>query len=115
MALSIDFYPTLAELAGIAGQSVNGKSLVDVIRGDTTGWRDDILLEHFAPVAAIATSTGVRTARWKLIETDAPNGVTTELYDLAADPFELTNVAADPANAAVVAALRTRLAALTAE
>jgi arylsulfatase A-like enzyme len=115
MALPIDFYPTLAELAGIAGQPVNGESLVGLLRGNATAWRDDILLEHFAPVAAVATSTGVRTTRWKLIETDAPNGVTTELYDLAADPFELANVAADPANAAVLAALRARLTALAAE
>jgi arylsulfatase A-like enzyme len=115
LALPIDFYPTLAELAGIPGQAVNGESLVGLLRGDATGWRDAILLEHFAPTAYIATSRAVRTAQWKLIETDATSGVTTELYDLLADPFELINVAFDPANAAVVATLRARLAALAAE
>jgi arylsulfatase A-like enzyme len=115
MALPIDFYPTLAELAGIPGEPVNGASLVDVLRGDETGWRDAILLEHFGPVAAIRTSRAVRTAAWKLIETDANSGITTELYDLTADPYELTNVAADPANAALIATLQARLDTLAAE
>jgi hypothetical protein len=32
-----------------------------------------------------------------------------ELYDLRADPYELTNVASDPANAARVSAMAARL------
>ncbi|HWP67516.1 MAG TPA: sulfatase [Candidatus Limnocylindria bacterium] len=115
MALPIDFYPTVAELAGIPGEPVNGASLVDVLRGTASSWRDAILLEHWAPVAFVATSTGVRTSRWKLIETQATSGITTELYDLLADPYELNNVADVSANAAVLAALRARLAALLAE
>ena len=36
----------------------------------------------------------------------------TELYDLVADPYELQNVASDPANAARVAAMAARLRGL---
>jgi arylsulfatase A-like enzyme len=36
----------------------------------------------------------------------------TELYDLVSDPYELTNVASDPGNAARVAAMAARLRAL---
>lgn len=111
----IDFYPTFVELAGIPGEQVNGRSLVPLLRGDATGWRDTILIEHFHHVGGIDPSAGVRTHRWKLIETDASQGVTTELYDLLADPYELENVAGDPANAEVLADLRLRLAALRLE
>jgi arylsulfatase A-like enzyme len=115
MALPIDYYPTLAELAGIPGEPTNGASLVDVLRGTASSWRDAILLEHWGPTAFVYTSTGVRTAQWKLVETQASSGVTTELYDLLADPYEQSNVAGNPANAAVVATLQARLATLLAE
>jgi arylsulfatase A-like enzyme len=46
----------------------------------------------------------VRTTEWKYV-TD-PLGDLDELYDLRADPWELTNRAADPAFAATIADLR---------
>jgi len=113
---SIDFYPTFAELAGVPTPSVNGRSLVPLLLGEVpVGWREEILLEHWAPGAGIDTSVGVRTAQWKLIETDATSGVVTELYDLTIDPYELANVAVSPANAGILADLRARLQVLVAE
>jgi len=50
----------------------------------------------------------VRTREWKYVHD--PMGDVDELYDLATDPWELTNVAGDPVNAAVLADLRLRLA-----
>ncbi|HEX2325782.1 MAG TPA: sulfatase-like hydrolase/transferase, partial [Chloroflexota bacterium] len=50
----------------------------------------------------------VRTDRWKY--THDVTGEVDELYDLHADPWELTNLAGDPAQAGVVAELRGRLA-----
>ena len=50
----------------------------------------------------------VRTGAWKYIHD--PMGDIDELYDLAADPWELTNVVSDPANRDVLADLRLRLA-----
>lgn len=49
----------------------------------------------------------VRTHRWKYV-TD-PMGDLDELYDLAADPREFRNLAADPALAPVICELRSRL------
>lgn len=49
----------------------------------------------------------VRTLRWKYV-TD-PMGDLDELYDLAADPYELDNLAGRPAFASTVAELRSRL------
>ena len=50
----------------------------------------------------------VRTAAWKYVHD--PLGDSDELYDLAADAWELTNVVDDPANRDVLAELRLRLA-----
>jgi arylsulfatase A-like enzyme len=50
----------------------------------------------------------VRTRQWKYVHD--PMGDLDELYDLVNDPWELTNVAADPAHAPVLAELRLHLA-----
>lgn len=50
----------------------------------------------------------VRTREWKYVHD--PMGDKDELYDLVHDPWELTNVVDDPANAGVLADLRLRLA-----
>jgi arylsulfatase A-like enzyme len=50
----------------------------------------------------------VRTRRWKYVHD--PMGDLDELYDLAADPWELTNVAAEAGHDAVLAEMRLRLA-----
>jgi arylsulfatase A-like enzyme len=58
----------------------------------------------------------VRTSRWKYVHDPlAPPEELDELYDLEADPAELTNVAANPANAKVIAGLSARLDAWRAE
>src|SRR5690606_21569044 len=56
----------------------------------------------------------VRTATWKYVTDPQPHPVTgerdlDELYDLASDPHELTNLAADPAHAGTVADMRSQL------
>jgi len=50
----------------------------------------------------------VRTANWKYVHD--PLGDLDELYDLAADPWELRNVAADPTHTATLAEMRLLLA-----
>jgi arylsulfatase A-like enzyme len=50
----------------------------------------------------------VRTARWKYVHD--PMGDKDELYDLENDPWELHNVAEEPANAELLAQMRLRLA-----
>ena len=50
----------------------------------------------------------VRTREWKYVHD--PMGDADELYDLANDPWELTNAAGDPANRDVLCEMRLRLA-----
>jgi len=108
MALNIDLAPTFVELAGLPiPDSVDGASLLRLLAGEP--WRTDFLFENWGgPI--IQPNAGVRTDRWKLIVTTSDGFE--ELYDLAADPYELTNHAGDPAYADILAALTARLAEL---
>ena len=117
MVLNIDLAPTIAQLAGAETAPVDGESLVPLLEGGApgdVGWRSSFLIENFLTFV-VRPSSGVRTGRWKYVETDAGAGVTTELYDLASDPYELHNLAFDPDHQVVQVLLARRLAELRAE
>jgi hypothetical protein len=89
----------------------DGTSLVRILDGTqpTGTWRTDLLAEAWPGSHPWAL---VREAQWKYTEIalDPGNPLTTfdtELYDLLADPYEETNVAA--ANPARTAMMATRL------
>lgn len=85
-----DLSPTVLDTLGQKSlPGVNGRSLRPALQGDALdavdcfGMSDDPLFEHgCAPVRSLAT------AEWKYIRSTEP-----ELYDLAADPHELKNLA----------------------
>jgi arylsulfatase A-like enzyme len=115
LVTNIDLAPTIASLAGVTIPSpVDGQSLVPLLAGTPTVWREDVLCENFSGLL-IPPIYAVRTARWKYINTDAASGVTQELYDLEADPYELVNLAFNPAYADLRTALAARLAVLRAQ
>jgi len=112
LVLNHDLAPTLAELAGAAAPAdIDGASLVPLLESASAPWRDDFLIETLGEFIT-APSESVRTERWKYIDTAAEQGVTQELYDLAADPYEQTNLATSPAHAAVLTEMIARLDAL---
>jgi len=104
-ALNIDLAPTISELAGIApGGPVDGRSLVPWLRSDATDWRthwlfEDRALERSGVVALLGDEHLYKYAQ---IET-APGE---ELYDLTADPWELTNLSKNSAYADELSQLR---------
>jgi arylsulfatase A-like enzyme len=112
-ALNIDLAPTFAELAGAEVLvPYDGVSLVRVLDGtqDET-WRTDFLTEGWPRNHVWAT---LREAQWKYTELpevlgDPDTTFETELYDLAADPYELQNLAADPQHADRIAAMAARI------
>ncbi|HEY7139719.1 MAG TPA: sulfatase-like hydrolase/transferase [Methylomirabilota bacterium] len=119
LVLTLDVAPTVLELAGATpGRHVQGRSLVPLLAGRQTGWRDSFLVEYFAESAlgwlVGMTYKAVRTERHKLIHWVNRDGVD-ELYDLESDPYEVVNVIADPRYARVHRELRVRLAGLVAE
>jgi putative membrane-bound dehydrogenase-like protein len=88
----LDIYPTLAALCGLPEPPQHeGHSLVPQLR-DAAAPRDWPALTTHGP-----NNHGVRTERFRYIRyADGSE----ELYDMAADPNEWTNLAADPAHAA---------------
>src|SRR5512145_2017424 len=110
LTLALDIAPTCIELAGgVPGSHIQGRSLVPLLKGRTPRWRTSFLVEYFNesafPWLVGMSYKAVRTDRHKLIHWIHKDGVD-ELYDLAQDPYELTNVIGDPAHAETVTRLR---------
>jgi arylsulfatase A-like enzyme len=121
----LDLFPTLTELAGVKGPgNLQGQSLVPMIKDTSATGRGWALtqvvrgggIKRFG--AAKATGDGgkrffgysLRTARYRYTEWDEGTQGS-ELYDHDADPKELTNLAKDPAQAAIIADLAAQLKA----
>ncbi|HEX5500656.1 MAG TPA: sulfatase-like hydrolase/transferase, partial [Thermomicrobiales bacterium] len=101
---SRDLYPTVCELAGIAvPESVEGRSLLPALK-DKTAEIYPFTVGYFRDVQRM-----VRTDRWKLI--CYPRIGRTQLFDLAADPLELKDLAAEARHRQTVSDLRDQLAA----
>ncbi|MEJ7608849.1 MAG: sulfatase-like hydrolase/transferase [Bryobacteraceae bacterium] len=84
----LDLFPTLTELAGVKTPStVEGKSLVPLIRGGRKSVRDSVYLAYRG------VQRSVRTERWKLIEYTVAGKRTVQLFDLKTDPEEFNNLA----------------------
>lgn len=119
LALALDIAPTVVELAGGTPAShVQGRSLVPLLSGARPAWRSSFLIEYYSE-SAIPWLVGmsykaVRTERHKYIHWTQRDGCD-ELYDLAADPYELTNLARDPAHARLRDELRGELRRLVTE
>ncbi len=99
-----DIYPTLCDLAGLpTPSSVEGCSLVPALQNPAERMRDVLLCAYKD------CQRSARDDRFKLIEYVVHGRRTTQLFDLQQDPWELRNLAADPAYAGVVARLRQEL------
>jgi len=110
MVLNIDVAPTLLDLAGVqAPQTVQGCSTVPLLEGAFAGWRTSFLYEYWVDMTdRVPRLLGVRTDRWKLIRAPDIDDID-ELYDLENDPYEMHNLAQDPAYAGQRDALRAEL------
>lgn len=116
MALSLDLAPTLLEVAGLTpGAAIQGRSLVPVLQGRADGWRTSFLVEYFSdtvfPRIRTMGYSAVRTARHKYIQFRELQGMD-ELYDLEADPYELSNLIAKPEGQALLPRMQAELDAL---
>lgn len=130
---NVDFAATLleaagAELSGLPDQQ--GRSFLAQLRGeDVEDWRQAVYYrywEHDDPEHHAPAHYGVRTPTHKYIRyyndglgtpgsSDRIMPVEDELYDLVADPHEMTNVAAEPAYVQVLGELQELTAQMQAE
>jgi len=122
--LNADLLPTILELTGTSSPShLQGRSLVPVMRGEPTLWRTAWLYEYFRELGwpQLPTMLAVRTERFKYVEfpsgTDIGCYFSGEplLFDLERDPYEMRNVAEDPAYVQIRRRLEARLQTLQAE
>jgi choline-sulfatase len=104
----LDLVPTLAELAtvNVAREELDGASLVPLLDGD--GARNDAVVGEYLAEGAVAPVVMIRRGSLKFI---ASPGDPDQLYDVGADPDELTNLAGTELHAREAAAFREEVAA----
>lgn len=90
--LSMDFHPTLLELAGLPQASgLDGVSFATTLRGGSAPQRDAVFWHFPCYIGGGGPSSAIRRGDLKLIQFFESN--TVELYDLKADPGETTDLA----------------------
>ncbi|MER6576555.1 sulfatase [Nonomuraea sp. NPDC001023] len=119
LGATVDIAPTIAELGGAAVPAFSeGRSLVPLLRGSPPAqWRKNVLVEFNRPVnrssaaqTPVPSYQALRTERYTYVRYDTGER---QLYDLAADPYQLDNLAAT-ADPALLAGLDARLQAMRA-
>lgn len=93
LVLNIDLAPTIAEWAGVTPtHTVDGRSLVPLLNGTATAWRNGFLIESDPPSDPDPQDFhAIRTACGKYVE----YVVKRERYNLLTDPFELASLTGD--------------------
>ncbi|HSJ50069.1 MAG TPA: sulfatase [Actinomycetota bacterium] len=105
-----DLAPTIAELAEVEiPPDLDGRSLAPLLEGRDGAWDGAVVLESFDD-RTIPVWRQIRTPAFAYVEYETGER---ELYDLTADPHQLTNVIADPTYSAERERLSERLADLT--
>ena len=106
---NLDVLPTLCNLAGIELGGIapwtDGQSLLSLIAGSP---RSAPVLMEYAAEGSSAPIVAIREGRHKFVhcEIDPP-----QLFDLESDPHELTNLAAEPSCAELVAGFMSKVRA----
>ena len=91
---NLDWYPTLLAMAGVelpATVEIQGRDAWPLLQGKSVDWDDDLYAEYSMRHGATTDMRAWRTPRWKLV-LDFANARRDELYDLANDPREATNL-----------------------
>lgn len=112
----VDLPPTLLDAAGLPiPPQMPGRSILPLLRGDKTGWPEEVFIQ----ISESQVGRAVRTRRWKYSvvaperngwqDSAADRYMEEFLYDLEADPYELTNLIGLESHRQVADVLRERL------
>ncbi|NOZ27521.1 MAG: sulfatase-like hydrolase/transferase [Chloroflexi bacterium] len=112
----VDLPPTLLDAAGIAiPEHMQGRSILPLVRGEAVDWPREVFIQ----ISESQVGRAIRTHRWKygvtapdrdgVRDAGSDHYVEEYLYDLEADPYELTNLIGLASHQEVAARLRERL------
>ena len=112
----VDLPPTLLDAAGLpVPGEMQGRSILPLLKGEREGWPEEVFIQ----ISESQVGRAIRTQRWKYSvtapDTDGRQDPAAEhyveefLYDLQADPYELTNLVGLESHREVAAVLRERL------
>lgn len=112
----IDLPPTLLDAAGIrVPDHMQGRSILPLLNGKGSDWSEEV----FVQISEAQLGRAIRTKRWKycvdaadydpIKDSGAMRYTEQYLYDLEADPYELTNLIGIEGHAETSAVLRERL------
>lgn len=95
---NLDWYPTLLAIASVElprGATIRGRNFLPLLRGEPVDWNNDFYAEYSTHHQSQTHMRMYRTAQWKLVR-DFLNPHRDELFHLAEDPAETTNLIHDP-------------------
>ncbi|NPV09086.1 MAG: sulfatase-like hydrolase/transferase [Anaerolineae bacterium] len=116
MVSLVDLPPTLLDAAGLeVPERMQGRSIMPLLRREAVDWPEEVFIQ----ISEAQVGRAVRTRRWKysVVAPDKDPGrdpgsdryVEDCLYDLEADPYELTNLIHMESHRKVAAVMRERL------
>jgi uncharacterized sulfatase len=92
----LDWFPTILAMAGFRAPkqaTIRGQNFVPLLKGRAVEWDNDLFVQYTMRGAGVMRA--YRTPRWKLVR-DFDHFIKDELYDLANDPAEKTNLIDSP-------------------
>ena len=108
---SLDLYPTTAKLCGLdVPARLQGKDISKLLDDPSAAVRDTAF-----SIAPQSSGFLLRDDKWAYIQYGEDASLGVELYDMAADPKQYTNLAGKPEFAAKVAEFKAKLTAKLAE